>query len=111
MSVDPRARYVYKICSAAEWREAAATGVYLGSAVDRRDGFIHLSTGDQLGETLHRHFAGQRDLILVALDSADLTGALRWEPSRGGELFPHLYDSLAVHLARQVSAIDDDRDF
>ncbi len=97
---------VFKICPAADWRAAAEDGVYRGSTVDRRDGFIHLSTGAQLAETRRRHFAGQRDLVLVELDPNDLGTNLRWEPSRGGALFPHLYGSLPVHLARRVSSLD-----
>jgi uncharacterized protein (DUF952 family) len=99
---DPDPRLVYKVCSAHEWREAVATGTYRGSAVDLRDGFIHLSTGAQLAETLRLHFAGQEDLVLVELDPTDLGEALRWEPSasRRGELFPHLYGRLRVSLAR-----------
>lgn len=99
---------IYKVCAASEWGEAVATGAYRGSAVDLRDGFIHFSTGAQLAETLRRHFAGQRDLVLVAVDPGDLGFRLRWEPSRGGDLFPHLYGELAVSLARQVSPLDVD---
>jgi uncharacterized protein (DUF952 family) len=99
---------IYKICPAAEWHDAATTGAYRGSAVDRRDGFIHFSTGAQLAETLRRHFAGQRDLVLVAVDPDDLGSRLRWEPSRGGDLFPHLYGELPVSLARHVSSLDVD---
>jgi uncharacterized protein (DUF952 family) len=102
---DTHPRAVYKICSAHEWREAVATGTYRGSAVDVRDGFIHLSTGVQLAETLRRHFAGQSDLVLVEVDPAELGDALRWEPSRGGDLFPHLYGALPVSLARSVSPV------
>ncbi len=97
---------IYKICTASEWREAVAAGVYRGSAVDGRDGFIHFSTGAQLAETLRRHFAGQRDLVLVEVDAADLGEALRWEPSRGGDLFPHLYGELPASLARRVSPVE-----
>ena len=100
---DPASRLVYKICTAAEWREATAAGVFRGSPVDLRDGYIHLSTGAQLADTLRLHFAGQRDLVLVEVDSADLGDALRREPSRGGALFPHLYGVLAVSLAKRVS--------
>jgi uncharacterized protein (DUF952 family) len=96
---------VYKVCPASEWQAATAAGVFRGSAVDLRDGFIHFSTGAQLAETLRRHFAGQRDLVLVALDPADLGAGLRWEPSRGGDLFPHLYGELPVSLARRVSPV------
>ena len=99
------AHLIYKICSAGEWREAEAAGTYRGSAVDVQDGFIHLSTAAQLDETLRRHFAGQRDLVLVAVDPADLGDALRWEPSRGGDLFPHLYRALPVSLARRVAPV------
>ena len=97
---------IYKVCPAEAWREAAAAGVYRGSAVDLRDGFIHFSTAAQLAETLRRHFAGQRDLVLVAVDPDDLGDRLRWEPSRGGDLFPHLYGELPVALARDVSPVD-----
>jgi uncharacterized protein (DUF952 family) len=99
---------VYKVCPAAEWHEAARTGAYRGSAVDLRDGFIHFSTAAQLAETLRRHFAGQRDLVIVTLDPDDLGGGLRWEPSRGGALFPHLYGALPVSLARRVTHLDVD---
>ena len=85
---------IYKICRAAEWRAATAAGKYQGSVVDLRDGFIHLSTADQVAETARRHFAGQADLVLVAVDDARLGSAIRYEPSRGGALFPHLYGAL-----------------
>ena len=96
---------VYKVCPSAAWQAAVAAGVYRGSADDHRDGFIHLSTAAQLAETVARHFAGQRDLVLVALDPADLGDRLRWEPSRGGALFPHLHGDLPVSLAREVSPL------
>jgi uncharacterized protein (DUF952 family) len=97
---------IYKVCPAADWNDAVSVGVYRGSAVDMQDGFIHFSTGAQLAETLRRHFAGQRDLVLLAVDPKDLGARLRWEPSRGGDLFPHLYGELAVSLARTVSPLD-----
>ena len=87
---------LYKICSAAEWRAAEREGVYRGSAVDRRDGFIHFSATDQVAETAARHFAGQTDLLLIHVDAAALGAALKWEASRGGALFPHLYADLAM---------------
>lgn len=99
---------IYKVCPAAEWHEAVAAGAYRGSAVDLRDGFIHFSTAAQLAETLRRHFAGQRALVLVAVDPDALGAGLRWEPSRGGELFPHLDGELPVSLARAVTALDVD---
>jgi uncharacterized protein (DUF952 family) len=97
---------VYKVCSAHEWVDAVAAGTYRGSNVDRRDGFIHLSTAAQLEETLRRHFAGQVDLVLVAVEPDALGAALRWEPSRGGDLFPHVYGELPVALALWVRAIE-----
>jgi len=99
--------FIYKVCAAREWSDAVAVGTYRGSAVDLRDGFIHFSTRAQLQETLRRHFAGQRDLVLVEVDAGALGTALRWEPSRGGQLFPHLYGELSVAAARKVSAIEE----
>ena len=87
---------IYKICTTAEWDEASRAGVYRGSAVDRRDGFIHFSTAEQAAETAAKWFAGQRDLVLVAVDAATLGERLKWEPSRGGALFPHLYGVLPL---------------
>lgn len=85
---------VYKIFRRPEWDALAARGETLGAPVDLADGYIHLSTAAQVTETAARHFAGESDLVLVALDSARLGPALRWEPSRGGQLFPHLYRPL-----------------
>ena len=88
--------FVYKIVPRALWLEAEETGRFAGAPVDRADGFIHLSTADQVGETARRHFAGQSDLLLVAVEAKALGEALRWEASRGGALFPHLYGPLAA---------------
>jgi uncharacterized protein (DUF952 family) len=90
---------IYKVCGAAEWAAAEAAGVYEGSADDRRDGFIHFSTMEQLARTLARHFAGRDDLVLVAVEAETLGDALKWEPSRGRDLFPHLYGALPVAAA------------
>jgi len=96
---------IYKILNAAEWDAARAVGVYAGSAVDRADGFIHFSTAGQARETARRHFSGQGDLVLLTVDADLIQGALRWEPSRGGDLFPHLYGELPVSaVARSRSA-------
>lgn len=92
---------LYKICAASEWAGAVATGAYRGSTVDRRDGFIHLSAGNQARETAARHFAGQDGLVLVAFEEASLLH-LKWEPSRGGALFPHVYGDIPVGLALWV---------
>ena len=93
---------IYKIVPRALWEEAVASGVFAGSAVDRADGFIHFSTGAQLDETAARHFRGMNDLLLVAVEGDALGDALKWEPSRGGELFPHLYGTLPTTLASSV---------
>ena len=84
----------YKLVDRSEWIAALAAGAYAGSAVDRSDGYIHMSTAAQLAETARRHYAGQRELVLVEVDLAPLGAALKWEPSRGGDLFPHLFAPL-----------------
>lgn len=96
---------IYKILPRAEWDVAVAAGVFLGSPIDLQDGFIHFSTEDQWPETLERHFAGQSDLLLVAVEAAALGPELKWEPSRGGAQFPHLYAPLPTALAVSVRAI------
>lgn len=96
---------IYKICTAAEWREAEQASAYRGSAVDRNDGFIHFSTAEQAAETAAKWFAGQRDLVLVAVDADALADKLKWEPSRGGALFPHLYGELPPAAVLRVDAL------
>jgi uncharacterized protein (DUF952 family) len=103
---------IYKICEHALWREAERAGVFGGAPVDRRDGFIHFSTADQVRETAARHFAGAVDLMLVAVDAVALGSALKWEVSRAGDLFPHLYGALplaAVRWARPLPLGSDRR--
>ena len=87
---------VYKIVSTGEWTEAEAAGVFTGASVDRADGFIHFSTAEQAADTAAKWFAGRGDLTLAAIDAEALGGDLRWEPSRGGALFPHLYAALPM---------------
>jgi uncharacterized protein (DUF952 family) len=101
---------IYKICERAAWREAESAGLYAGSAVDQRDGFIHFSTGGQVEETAAKHFAGQTDLMLIAVDDGALGAALKWEPSRGGALFPHLYGALPVAAVRWARPLHDEVD-
>ena len=93
---------IFKILPEALWRAAETAGVFIGSPVDLADGFIHFSTAAQVEETTARYFAGQAGLKLVAVDSAALGDALRWEPSRGGALFPHLYAPLAMDAVMWV---------
>ena len=87
---------VYKIVATKEWTRAEAKGVFTGAAVDRADGFIHFSTAAQVPETVAKWFAGRDDLTLAAIDAEALGDHLRWEPSRGGALFPHLYADLPM---------------
>ena len=101
---------IFKICRAAEWAEAVRGGAFRGSAVDLRDGYIHFSTAAQVAETAARHFAGQTDLVLVAVDAESLGEALKWEPSRSGALFPHLYGELPVTAALWVKPLPLDNE-
>jgi uncharacterized protein (DUF952 family) len=96
---------IYKICPAPAWRDAQRQGVFCGSAVDLRDGFIHFSTAAQVAETAAKHFAGQTGLLLIAIDADALGSPLKWEPSRGGQLFPHLYGELDLGAVLDVFAI------
>ncbi len=96
---------IFKILRKADWAAAVDAGVYTGSAVDVRDGFIHFSTAAQAIETAAKHFAGQSDLVIVRLESEALGEGLKWEPSRGGALFPHLYGPLPTRLASWVKPL------
>jgi len=87
-------RMIYHMCSAEAWDEAKRVGIYRGSDDDRRDGFLHFSTGEQIAESARRHRAGQAGLVLIAIESTRLGDRLKWEPARGGQLFPHLYGPL-----------------
>lgn len=87
---------VYKILRPSEWEVLRAAGFTSGAPVDLRDGFVHLSTADQVRETAARHFAGAGELVLLAVEERRLAPDLRWEPSRGGDLFPHLYRELRM---------------
>jgi len=87
---------IFKIVATKEWRAAEAAGVFAGAAVDRADGYIHFSAADQAAETAAKWFKDRDDLTLVAVEAGKLGPALRWEPSRGGALFPHLYAFLPL---------------
>ena len=101
---------IYKILSTQQWSEAVATGSFNGSPIDIADGFIHFSTASQVHETASRHFAGVPDLLLVAVPAEALADAIKWEPSRGGDLFPHLYGPLPVTLAAWAKPMPIDPD-
>jgi len=98
---------VYKIVAAPEWRAAEAEGLFRGAAIDLSDGFIHFSSAAQVEETAAKHFAGQSGLLLVAIDADRLGDALKWEVSRGGALFPHLYAPLMLDAVVAVSPLPD----
>ncbi len=101
---------IYKILSRAEWDAALRVRRFTGSAVDLQDGFIHFSTAEQAAETARRHFRGEDDLVVLEVEADDLGSALRWEPSRGGDLFPHLYAHLDTYLVRAISEAPLDAD-
>ncbi len=96
---------IYKIATREQWDEAEAKQVFLGAPVDFEDGYIHFSTAAQVAETAARYFAGRDDLVLVAVDAAALGEALKYEPSRGGDLFPHLYGTLPLEAVRSAEAL------
>ncbi len=99
-------RIAYKIMSAEELQQMQRDGVFHGSPVDRTDGYIHLSCGSQVAATLDRHFGGVEGLMLVAVDLSRLGDSLRWEPARGGELFPHIYGRLPMEAVVTVGAVE-----
>ena len=101
---------IYKICEAAQWTQAEQDGEFRGSAVDYADGYIHFSTAEQVAATAAKHFAGMSGLVMVAVAADDLGAALKWEISRGGALFPHLYGALPLTAVRWVKPLrlDDD---
>lgn len=98
----------FKICTRAEWLEAEAKGAFAGSPVDHADGYIHLSTAGQAGETLKRHFSQACDLVCLSVDLDMVASIVRWEHARGGDLFPHLYAPLPVKAVRTVQPVPDD---
>ena len=91
-----RPQIAYKVLPAEQMAMLERDGRFAGAPADVADGFIHLSTADQLTETVDKHFAGQSDLHVAAVDLASFGAALKWEPSRGGQLFPHLYGPLLL---------------
>ena len=96
---------IYKICSQGAWCLAEASGRYAGSEDDARHGFIHFSRAEQLQGTAAKHFSGQKELVLVAVNEALLGAALKWELSRGGAHYPHLYQELDVSLVEWIKPL------
>ncbi len=96
---------IFKVLSADQWAIAEDQGEFLGAAIDLSDGYIHFSTPEQVRETVEKHFAGQADLLLIGVDSEKLGDDLKWEPSRGGALFPHLYGTLKLDCVVSVDEL------
>src|ERR1700733_12202815 len=99
-------RIVYKVMSATELQQMQRDGVFRGSRADVEDGYIHLSCGSQLAATLDKHFSGVDGLMLVAVDLSRLGDTVRWEPARGGQLFPHIYGPLPVGAVVSVATLE-----
>lgn len=100
----------YKVLTGPQMGQLEADGVFKGAPVDLADGYIHLSTEAQLTETVDKHFAGQDDLHVAAVDLAALGAAVKWEPSRGGQLFPHIYADLPLNAVVAYSPLERDED-
>lgn len=101
-----RMKQVHKIVSKSDWAAAVARGIFNGVGIDLEDGYIHLSTSVQVRETARLWFAGRSDLLLVSFDETSLGLDLKFEPSRGGDLFPHFFGVIDTSLAQQVHALD-----
>ena len=101
---------IYRIISRDDWQAAKTAGIFAGTAHDLRDGFIHFSTAAQVAETAAKHYAGRQELLLLHLDTAALTAPLKWEPSRGGTLFPHLYGVLPVSAVHRIEPLPLDEE-
>ena len=107
MSATPPAARAYKILTAGQWRSWQEAGAFAGAPVDVDDGYIHLSAAEQVADTHARHFEGLHDLWLVEIDLAALRDAVRWEPSRGGQLFPHVYGTIPLDAVTDARPIPD----
>jgi uncharacterized protein (DUF952 family) len=105
---EPTPKIIYKIVPRAAWERACARGSFAGSEHDARDGFIHFSTAAQVAETAAKHFARAADLVLLWVNVSPVSHALRWEPSRGGALFPHLYAELPTSAVVRVEGLELD---
>lgn len=104
------AQIIYHMCRAQEWQAAEAAGAYEGSSQDAADGFIHFSDATQLPGSAAKHRAGQTGLVLLSVNAVALGAALKWEASRGGALFPHLYGALPVGAVLRVDPLELDGD-
>jgi uncharacterized protein (DUF952 family) len=101
---------IYKVLRVGEWEAFSTADAFAGSADDLRDGFVHLSTGEQLRATVEKHFADEDYLVLLAVDAEALGEKLKWEPSRGGALFPHLYGALPMSAVLRFTSVQRDEE-
>ena len=101
---------IYKILTREQWASAQAAGVFEGSGIDLQDGFIHFSTAKQLKTTAEKHFSGQSNLLVFAVDPLDLGSQLKWEPSRNNDLFPHLYAGVQLGQVKNIWPLDWEND-
>jgi uncharacterized protein (DUF952 family) len=108
MTLPPTPKTIYRLLSQSAWQQAQVAGSFRGSEHDRRDGFIHFSTAQQVAETAARHYAGLADLLLLGVSVDALGRDLRWEPSRGGALFPHLYGALPLSAVTRIEPLELD---
>jgi len=108
--MDSDSNIIFKVVSADQWTIAQKQGEFRGAEIDLTDGYIHFSTAQQVEATVEKHFAGQPGLILVGVDSEKLGDALKYEPSRGGDLFPHLYGSLNLEAVVSVAELPIGKD-
>jgi uncharacterized protein (DUF952 family) len=108
MNQSNQKRPLYKVLARTLWEDAELAGEFIGAGIDLQDGFIHLSSADQVVETVQKHFAGQADLVLVSIDEELLGESLRWEVSRGGALFPHVYGVIPVSAVINVQGLPPD---
>jgi uncharacterized protein (DUF952 family) len=104
----PEPETIYRLLAAEVWQRTQLAGHFLGTEHDLRDGFIHFSTAAQVAETAARHYPGQAGLLLLRVKASALGAALRWEPSRGGALFPHLYAALPVEAVSRAEPLELD---
>jgi len=101
-----KTKYIYHMCRFDEWQMALSVGVYPGSSQDIADGFMHFSNAEQIKDSAAKHRAGQNNLVLLTVDTDVLGNGLKWEPSRGGALFPHLYGPLLVDQVMRTDALN-----
>lgn len=101
---------IFRLMSMTDWRQMVSDGLFRGAPHDVADGFIHLSSADQVEETAAKHYADVADLMVLTVDSRRVDGEVKWEPSRGGALFPHVYGTIPVEAVLAAESVERDRD-